>query len=132
MYLLPTEAAAQAFARTIPSVIAGKTGRHNFTQWDQVLMHEGAHHPALDPYKLPQNQGLRLDYPKELGKRSLEILNRTVMIAMHPLHTEAEIADMTHNIVEAARVALENVDASSVSIRKAEPIDLQKFDSAGV
>ena len=132
MYLLPTEEAAQTFAKTIPSVIAGKTGRHNFTQWDQVLMHEGAHHPALNPYKLPENQGLRLTYPEGLGKRSLDILNRTVMIAMHPLHSEAEIDDMIHNIVEAARVALQNVDAASVALRKAEPIDLQKFDSAGV
>lgn len=132
MYILPSEAAAQAFAKTIPSVIAGKTGRHNFTQWDQVLMHEGAHHPALDPYKLPANQGLRLDYPKDLGKRSLDILNRTVMIAMHPLHTESEIDDMIHNIDAAARVALENVDANAIELRKVEPIDLQKFDSAGV
>ncbi len=103
MYLLPTEAAAQAFARTVPSMIAGKTGRHTFPQWDQVLQHEGAHHPALDPYRLPQNQGLRRDYPPDLGRRSLDILNRTVMIATHPLHSDAEIEDTIHNIDAAAR-----------------------------
>ena len=27
-------------------------------------MHEGATHPALNPYTLPQNQGLRLAYPE--------------------------------------------------------------------
>lgn len=129
MFLLPTEQAAQKFANTIPSVIAGKTGRHNFTQWDQVLMHEGAHHPALNPYKLPENQGCRLTYPLELGKRSLDILNRTVMIATHPLHGEQQISDTIHNIDAAARVALEAASLDEVELRSAAPVDLQKFDS---
>lgn len=131
MYLLPTEEAAQKFASTIPSVIAGKTGRHNYTQWDQVLMHEGAHHPALNPYKLSENQGCRLTYPADLGKRSLDILNRTVMIATHPLHSEREIADTIHNIDAAARVALEHASLDEVALRDAAPVDLQKFDSPG-
>ena len=131
MYLLPTEDAAQKFAGTIPSVIAGKTGRHNFTQWDQVLMQEGAHHPALNPFKLPENQGCRLTYPADLGKRSLDILNRTVMIATHPLHSEREIADTIHNIDAAARVALEHASLDEVALRDAAPVDLQKFDSPG-
>lgn len=129
MYLLPTEQASQKFANTIPSVIAGRTGRHNFTQWDQVLMHEGAHHPALNPYKLPENQGCRLTYPPELGKRSLDILNRTVMIATHPLHGEQQISDTIHNIDAAARVALEAASLDEVELRSAAPVDLQKFDS---
>ncbi|MER8417112.1 aminotransferase class I/II-fold pyridoxal phosphate-dependent enzyme [Mesorhizobium sp. M1329] len=129
MYLLPSEQAAQTFSKTIPSVVAGKTGRHNFTQWDQVLMHEGAHHPALNPYALPENQGLRLDYSDDLGKRSLDILNRTVMVAMNPAHSDTDTQDMIHNIDAAARVALENVSLDDVELRQAAPVDLQKFDS---
>ena len=45
---------------------------------------EGAHHPALNPYTLPESKGLRLTYADDLGKGSLNILNRTVMIAMNP------------------------------------------------
>lgn len=131
MYLLPTEQAAQSFVKTIPSVIAGKTGRHTFTQWDQVLMHEGAHHPALNPYRLPENKGLRTNYADGLGKRSLDILNRTVMIAMHPNHSDQDIDDTIHNIDAAARVSLENASLDNVVVRKAAPVDLQKFDSAG-
>jgi dTDP-4-amino-4,6-dideoxygalactose transaminase len=132
MFLLPDEAAATAFARTMPSMVAGKTGRHTFPQWDQVLMHEGAHHPALDPYKLPQNQGLRLAYPEGLGRRSLDILNRTVMVATDPRHGEAEIEAIIHNIDAAARVAFGAAAADEVELRAAAPVDLQKFDSAGV
>jgi dTDP-4-amino-4,6-dideoxygalactose transaminase len=132
MYLLPTEAAATAFARTMPSMVAGKTGRHTFPQWDQVLMQEGAHHPALDPYRLPQNQALRRDYPEDLCRRSLDILNRTVMVATSPLHDAAEIEDIIHNIDAAARVAFGEASADEVELRAAAPVDLQKYDSAGV
>lgn len=129
MYLLPSEAAAQTFSQTIPSVVAGKTGRHTFTQWDQVLMREGAHHPALNPYKLPENQGCRMSYAHDLGQRSLDILNRTVMIAMHPAHGDREIEDTVHNIDAAARVALGHASPEEVELRNAAPVDLQKFDS---
>ncbi|MFI0846329.1 DegT/DnrJ/EryC1/StrS family aminotransferase [Mesorhizobium sp. IMUNJ 23232] len=131
MYTLPSEAAAQAFVKATPAVIAGKTGRHTFTQWDQVLMHEGAHHPALNPYKLPQNKGLRTTYTEGMCKDSLEILNRTVMVATSPLHTDEEIEDTIHNIDQAARVALEDLSLDQVDLRKTAPVDLQKFDSAG-
>jgi dTDP-4-amino-4,6-dideoxygalactose transaminase len=131
MYLMPTEEAAQAFVKATPAVIAGKTGRHTFTQWDQVLMHEGAHHPALNPYKLPQNKGLRTTYPEGMCKDTLDILNRTVMVATNPLHTDEEIEDTIHNIDQAARVALEDLSLDQVDLRKIAPVDLQKFDSAG-
>jgi len=28
-------------------VMAGRTGRHNYTEWDQILMGAGAAHPAM-------------------------------------------------------------------------------------
>ena len=90
---------------------------------------EGAHHPALNPYTLPENKGLRLTYADDLGKGSLDILNRTVMIAMNPAHGDADIQDMIHNIDAAARVALEHASLDDVELRKAAPVDLQKFDS---
>lgn len=131
MFTLPSEAAAKAFVGVMPSVIAGKTGRHTFPQWDQVLMHEGAHHPALNPYTLPENRGLRTSYAEGMCRESLDILNRTVMIATHPQHDDATIADTIHNIDQAARVALENAALDDIQLRSVAPVDLQKFDSAG-
>jgi dTDP-4-amino-4,6-dideoxygalactose transaminase len=129
MFTMPTEKAAKAFASVMPSVIAGKTGRHTFTQWDQVLMQEGAHHAALNPYTLPANEGLRKIYPEGMCRGSIDILNRTVMIATHPEHGANEIDDIIHNIDAAARVALEDVALEEVELRKAAPVDLQKFDA---
>jgi dTDP-4-amino-4,6-dideoxygalactose transaminase len=129
MYLLPDEEAAVKFTKLMPSVIAGKTGRHTFTQWDQVLMHEGAHHQTLNPYKLPENRGLRLDYPQDLCKSSLDILNRTVMVATSPLHCDKDIDDMIHNIDQAARYALDHITLQDADIRGSMAVDYQKFDS---
>ena len=129
MFTLPSEEAAQAFVKAMPAVIAGKTGRHTFTQWDQVLMHEGAHHPALNPYTLPENKGLRMNYTEGMCKGSLEILNRTVMVATSPLHSEEEIEAIIHNIDQAARVALEDVALDDVVLKSQQAVDLQKFDA---
>jgi dTDP-4-amino-4,6-dideoxygalactose transaminase len=42
MYSLPSAEAAKRFVSLCPSVIIGKTGRHTYTEWDQVLMGAGA------------------------------------------------------------------------------------------
>jgi dTDP-4-amino-4,6-dideoxygalactose transaminase len=128
MYLMPSAEAATRFTKLMPSVIAGRTGRHTYTEWDQVLMGEGAHHPALNPYNLPENKACRRAYSKDQCARSLEILNRTVMVATDPRHTDGEIQDMIHNIEAAARVALGGADEHEVEIRNAPGVDAQKFD----
>ena len=85
---------ALAFTRVFPSVIAGRTGRHNYTEWDQVLIGEGAAHPAMNPYAMPANRDCRRSYARDMCQRSLDILNRTVMVPTHPLHGAQEIADI--------------------------------------
>lgn len=129
MFTLPDETAAQTFVKTMPAVIAGKTGRHTFTQWDQVLMHEGAHHPDINPYTLPANNGLRTEYREGMCKASLDILNRTVMVATSPQHSDEDIEAIVHNIDQAARVALEDVAAADVVLKRQQSVDLQKFDA---
>jgi dTDP-4-amino-4,6-dideoxygalactose transaminase len=128
MYLLPSAVAAEKFVAVFSSVIPGKTGRHNYTEWDQVLMGEGAAHPAMNPYNMPANAGCRMSYSKDMCARSLDILNRTVMVPTHPLHGSDEIDDIIRNIDVAAGVALDDLTAEEAQIRNARPIDLQKFD----
>lgn len=130
MFLLPSAEAAQKFVAVFPSVIPGRTGRHNYTEWDQVLLGEGAAHPAMNPYRMAANAGCRMTYSKDMCARSLDILNRTVMVATHPLHGSDEIDDMVRNIDVAARVALGDITAEEAEIRNARPIDRQKFDIA--
>jgi dTDP-4-amino-4,6-dideoxygalactose transaminase len=128
MYTMPSAEAASRFVKIFPSVIAGKTGRHTYTEWDQVLMGAGAAHPAMNPYNMPANAECRRTYTKDQCARSLEILNRTVMVATHPEHTEQETADIIHNINAAARVALGGMKLEEADIRRTAPIEAQKFD----
>lgn len=127
-YTLPSAEAAGAFSRLFPSVIAGKTGRHNYTEWDQVLMGQGAAHPAMNPYTMPANAECRRGYSKDMCAASLAILDRTVMVPTHPLHGDREIADIIHNIGVAARVALTGAPLDEAEIKTTAPLDRQKFD----
>jgi hypothetical protein len=128
MYTFPSAEAAARFAALVPSVIVGKTGRHTYTEWDQVLMGAGAAHPAMNPYLMPANEACRRSYSKDMCARSLAILDRTVMVATHPDHTEAEIADIIHDIGVGARVALEGAPVEAAQLRGAQAVDAQKFD----
>jgi dTDP-4-amino-4,6-dideoxygalactose transaminase len=128
MYALPSAGAAARFSELCPSVVVGRTGRHTYVEWDQVLMGAGAAHPAMNPFLMPANAGCRTSYSKDMCARSLEILDRTVMVATHPDHGPNEIADIVHNIGAAARVALAGEAQDEVELRRAQPVDAQKFD----
>lgn len=106
VYTLPDEDSATAFVEKVGGVIAGKTGRHVFTEWDPILDHQGAHHPDLNPYNLPQNQECRREYPEGMCERSLDILSRTVMIANHPDRSESEVSALIDSIRQAAAEVL--------------------------
>jgi dTDP-4-amino-4,6-dideoxygalactose transaminase len=129
MYTLPSAEKANRFIEIFPSVIAGKTGRHTYTEWDQVLMGEGAAHPAMNPYLMPANAECRKTYSKDMCASSLDILNRTVMVATNPRHSDEEIADMIHDIGVAARVALGGMPIEEADLRATVAVDVQKFDT---
>ncbi|MCP4380844.1 MAG: DegT/DnrJ/EryC1/StrS family aminotransferase [Hyphomicrobiales bacterium] len=128
MYLLPTAELAARFVDVFPVVIAGKTGRHTYTEWDQVLMGIGAAHPAMNPYNHPDNADCRTTYSKDMCARSLEILNRTVMVPTHPDHTDEETDAIIHNIEAASQVALGGTSADEAATRPTGPLDPKKFD----
>lgn len=128
MFLLPDAKAASQFIDIFPSVIAGKTGRHTYTEWDQVLIGAGAAHPAMNPYLMEANAKCRKTYSKDMCAKSLDILNRTVMVATHPEHAEAQIDDIIHNISVATRVVLGGMSREEANLRNVIPVDIQKFD----
>ena len=128
MYTLPSAEAADRFVQIFPSVIAGRTGRHTYTEWDQVLMGAGAAHPAMNPYLMPANAECRRTYSKDMCPRSLDILSRTVMVATNPHHTRADTDDIIHNIGSAARIVFGGLSRDEAELRNLKPVDTQKFD----
>ena len=125
---LPSAEAAQLFTQTYPSVIAGKTGRHTYTEWDQVLMGAGAAHPLMNPYSMPANAECRRTYSRDMCSRSLAILNRTILVPTSPMHTQEEIDNIIHNVKAATRVALGQIKIEEADLRKTEAPDAIKYD----
>jgi hypothetical protein len=50
------------------------------------------------------------------------------MVGTHPLHSEQDIADIIHNIGEAARVVFARLPRHKADIRNTKAVDAQKFD----
>ena len=103
MYRFDTAELADAFAALVGGTVALKTGRHVYTQWDPVLQHQGAHHPALNPYNLRENAKCRMDYSMDMCQASLDILGRTVFIKTHPDHKRADVTQQIKRIKDAAK-----------------------------
>ena len=127
-YTMPSAEIAAKFVEVMPSVIAGKTGRHTYTEWDQVLMHDGASHPAMNPYAMEANKDCRMDYSKDMCQRSLDILNRTVMIPTDPEHGAAEAEQLARNIEAAARVAFGEIAREDAEITRSDSWDPTRYD----
>jgi len=106
MWTLPTAQQAERFRELVGGTICGKTGRHVYTEWDPIFAHQGAHHPALNPFTLPQNRRCRKKYTKGMCARSLDILNRTVMIGNHPDRKAKDVAAIIRKIRSAAKQVL--------------------------
>lgn len=124
----PTADQAATFTRVFPSVIAGKTGRHTYTEWDQVLTGDGAAHPEMNPFRMAANRECRKTYSRDMCKESLEILARTVLVPTHPRHSDADIAETCENIRAAGRVAMGDLSLEEARFTKAEPIEARRFD----
>jgi len=110
-FIFSTEKQALAFRDEVAKsrIPVGRpldSGRHVYTAWDPVLRRKGAHHPALDPFRLPANRKLNARYSKSLCKASLDRLARTVMVATHPQTTDARLDRKISAIRRAARKVL--------------------------
>jgi len=102
MFSFATAAQAEVFAAGVGGEIAGNTGRHTYNEWDPILEHQGAHHPALNPFLMPQNQDCRMQYSKDMLPRSLDILRRTVLVALQPGWRQSGVNTLICHIREAA------------------------------
>jgi len=115
---------AEIFTSIFPAPIAGKTGRHNYTEWDQILLKEGSFHQSLNPFKLSENKKCRMNYNKNMCKSSLEILNKTVMIPTDPKNTQKDINNTIDNIKIAA---LAYINKENIKVKQ-KAMDIGKFD----
>lgn len=102
MFTFDTPEQATDFAEHAGGTVCGNTGRHIYTEWDPIFARRGAHHPALDPFQLDANAECRMDYTREMCQPSLDIVNRTVMIATNPDRDDTEVTRLIETLRDAA------------------------------
>lgn len=67
------------------------TGKHIYTNWTQIMEKRGALHPAMDPFKMKENQSLQMDYSVDMCPKTLDYLARTAYISINPDWTAEEL-----------------------------------------
>ena len=105
-FLLPSAEQAVEMQRLTGCTIAGRTGRHVYTEWDPIFAKRGAHHPALNPFELAANAECRKEYSPDMCAPSLDILNRTVLFGTHPARKRAGVTRQIRGIRRAAKAVL--------------------------
>lgn len=77
------------------------TGKHIYTNWTQIMEKRGALHPAMDPFRMKENQGLQMDYSMDMCPKTLDYLARTAYISINPDWTAEEL-EKTAEIINKA------------------------------
>ena len=99
-FIFDTEAEAKAFeAKVRGSWRPINTGKHVYSNWTFIGENRrGAVNPAMDPFLLPQNAGLRHNYSRDMCPRTLDILSRTVYIGINPDMSEQQVLDFAKSL----------------------------------
>lgn len=86
-----SEAEARAFAEETGGWLPIDSGKHVYSNWEPLLQKRVMHHPDMNPFHHPRNQGLRTDYTPDMCPRTLDVLSRTVFLSLHPDWSEEEV-----------------------------------------
>lgn len=92
------EARDYAAAAPVKAWLPYDTGKHVYKNWTFVLNKKGASHPAMDPFLMPENKGLRFNYTTDMCPKTLDVLSRTVYIAVDPDMSEKEVIELAKKL----------------------------------
>ena len=109
MYSLPSAEAARALRELLPERDRRQDRPPHLHRVGPGADGRRRRHPAMNPFNMPANAECRKPTRRICARSSLEILDRTVMVATHPDHTAAGHRGHLHNIGVAARVALDAI-----------------------
>lgn len=104
-FIFEDENKARAFAGSpgVNGALPIDSGRHVYTNWEPIMNKRGAAHPAMNPFNMHANQGLNFNYSSDMCSRTLELLRRTVNIALNPDWTQETIREKVDSIKKAAQ-----------------------------
>jgi dTDP-4-amino-4,6-dideoxygalactose transaminase len=105
-----TEKQARLFVRLLEKQGVGASrpidsGRHVYSNWDPILQQRGAHHPALNPFRMPANKGSKVRYTKTMCPRTTDLLSRAVFLGIRHSWKAADVRERIAAINAASRSA---------------------------
>lgn len=100
--LFETKEKAEAFAANIDSSTLVNSKKHVYFDWDPIMNKRGSHSPLLDPFKMELNKDLNMNYTKDMCPKSIDILQRTVIIGINPEWDEEDVRNKAGSILKAA------------------------------
>jgi len=74
--------------------------KHVYVNWEPVMRRRGAHHPALDAFRL---SGAKIRYSPDMCPKTLDILGRTVYLDMKLRRPKGELRKLIAAVKLAAR-----------------------------
>lgn len=104
---LPLQFKERAVARKFADAIKGKingtlvadSGKHLYYNWTPLMEHRGSHCAATNPYNLPENKDLNMEYSHDMLPTTIDLIERTYHVLLHCDWTEQDI-DKTVNIIK--------------------------------
>lgn len=97
-----SEEKARMFAKTVGAGLPIDSGKHVYSNWDPLLAKRGSQNAVLNPFNLPQNIGLRMEYSANMCPKTLDVLSRTAVISLHPDWTDEKVAEVIASCRNAA------------------------------
>jgi len=82
------------------------SGKHVYINWAPIMEHRGGHCDAMNPFLMPENEGLNMEYSKDMLPNTLDILKRTLYINMHCDWTE----ETGNNRIEEMQKSIKNFE----------------------
>ncbi len=76
------------------------SGRHIYANWEPILTQQGAHHPALDAFKLTPST---VTYSPDMCPQTLDVLSRTAYLYTDPTRSPEELQSMIETVEDVLR-----------------------------
>ena len=98
-----SEEAARRFAKApgVGGTLPIDTGKHVYRNWTPIMEKRGAVHPLMDPFKFEANRDIVPDYSADMCPKTLDILSRTVYIAINPDLSEEQVQERAATLIAA-------------------------------
>ena len=102
-FFFETEKEARAFAanENIKGTVIIDRSKHIYRDWAPIIEKRGAFNPLMDRFKMEANKDIVPDYHADMCPKTLDLLSRTVDLAINPDDTK-EILDQKIEIYKKA------------------------------